>query len=230
LTAALCGQLACSDLQSDAQTSSPTTGGQGETGSVRLALSMDSTVPISMATYTLTGPASFMKSGIITSTGGGALSGLIGGVPAGTGYHVSLDGVATDGTVSCSGTQTFNIIAHTTTPVTVPLVCRESINGGSASITDTTNVCPVVDGVSAVPLAAAAGGTITLSSVTHDKDNGPAPIGYQWTATAGTFSDATVAGPTFTCPNATATVTITLTVTDGGAGCTDSMTLTVSCG
>jgi len=221
---------ACSDLPSDAVSSS--SGGVDEIGSVRVALSVGTTVEIPSATYTITGPASFVRTGTINAGGGGALSGLIGGIPAGAGFDIALDGASADGSISCGGSATFDVTIHATTAVAVPLVCRESVSGGSASVTDTTNVCPVVDGVAAAPTAAASGGSIALTATAHDKDDGPSPLAYQWTATAGTFSDATASSPTFVCPTTTVTttVTITLTITDGGPGCSDSMPLTVSCG
>jgi hypothetical protein len=230
LTATLLAEAGCSDLASDASSSS-SEGPEG-VGSVRLALTAGTTVAISTATYTIMGPAAYSRTGVLNATGGGALSGLIGGIPTGTGFDIALDGTSTDGSVTCSGSATFDIVTHTTTAVEVPLVCREVLSGGSASVSDTTNVCPVVDGVAAAPMAAPSAGSIVLTGTAHDKDNGPQPLAYQWTATAGTFSDATAQNPTFVCPTTTmtTTVTITLTVTDGGPGCSDSMPLTVTCG
>jgi hypothetical protein len=218
----------CSNLQSDA--ASTDFGGSGnEVGSIHLALTSGTDVQISSATYALTGPAMYSRTGTVSSTGG-VLSGLIGGIPAGTGYSVTLDGSATDGSVTCMGSAAFDIEAHATTSVVVPLVCREAINAGSASVTDTTNICPVVDGVAATPTAAASGGVVALTGTAHDKDNGPSPVAYQWTATAGTFDNAGTQNPNFTCPKTTTStaVTVTVTVTDGV--CTDSMDLTVTCG
>jgi hypothetical protein len=230
LTAGLFSLVGCSDVPADAALNDGT--GVESLGSVHLALSAGTTVPLTSATYTLTGPASFNRTGTIGSAGGGVLSGLIGGLPAGTGYSIKLDGSSTDGSVTCNGTSTFDVAAHATTSVTVPLMCREAVSGGSASVSDTTNVCPVVDGVAAAPMAAASAGAVSLTSNAHDKDSAPGPLAYHWTATAGTFSDANVQNPTFTCPTTTmsTTVTVTLTVTDGGPGCSDLMTLTVTCG
>lgn len=227
VVAMLFGQLGCKDLPSDAVTAGG--GGQGS-GSLRLALTAATSVPIGSATYTLTGPGSYSKMGKLGATGGGALSGLVGGIPAGAGYDVKLDGVASDGSATCNGSALFDVMAHATTSVIVPLVCRETLTNGSASVTDTTNVCPVVDGVAADPTAAPGGGAVALTGAAHDKDGAPGPLAHHWTATAGTFDDATAPNPTFTCPASNATVTITLTVTDGGPGCSDSMSLTVTCG
>jgi hypothetical protein len=226
---AVSAQTGCSDLPSDAVMNGDV--GNGDVGSVHLALSSATTVDIPTATYAITGPGGYTHGGMVTSTGG-VLSGLVGGVPAGSGYTIELDGTSMDGTVNCSGTQMFIVVTHQTTQVTVPMVCRESLNGGSVSVSDTTDICPVVDGVAAAPMAAASGGTIALMGTAHDKDMGPSPLSYAWTATAGTFDSATKQNPTFTCPTVASPtmVTITLTVSDGGPMCTDSMQLTVTCG
>jgi hypothetical protein len=228
LAAALLGASACSTLPDDAVTADdgPTT------SSVRLALSTTTTVPIASATYLMTGPNGYDRMGTISAGTGGELSALVGGIPPGTGYQVTIDGTSRDASVTCSGSATFDVSAHTTTGVSVPLLCREVTGTGSVAITDTTNVCPVVDGVSADPPGAASGATVALTGVAHDKDNGPSPLAYQWSASAGTFDDASAQNPTFTCPTTmTSTmVTVTLTVTDGGPGCSDTMSLTVTCG
>jgi hypothetical protein len=228
LAAALLGAGACSTLPGDAVTADdgPTT------SSVRLALSTTTTVPIASATYLMTGPNAYSRMGTISAGTGGELSALVGGVPPGNGYSVTIDGTSTDASVTCDGSATFNVTAHTTTGVSVPLLCRENTGTGSVAITDTTNVCPVVDGVSADPPAAASGGMIALTSVAHDKDNGPGPLAYHWTASAGTFDNVAAQNPTFTCPTTmtSMTVNLTLTVTDGGPGCSDMMSLTVTCG
>jgi hypothetical protein len=217
----------CSNMSGDAATNDEP--GSGDYGSVRLALSTNTTVDIATASYTITGPGGYMHGGTVSATGG-VLSGLVGGIPAGTGFSIALSGTSTDSTVTCSGTATFDVVTHQTTEVTVPLLCREMLSGGSVAVTDTTNICPVVDGVAAAPMTAPSGGTISLMGTAHDKDMGPAPLAYQWTTTAGTFDNAAAQNPTFTCPTVTTatSVTVTLTVTD--SVCTDSMQLTVTCG
>jgi hypothetical protein len=203
------------------------TAADDNTGEVKLALTQ-SGLTFTNASYTISGPASFMKAGSINLTNG-VISGLIGGIPTGAGYSITLDATATGGAVNCNGTANFDIVAHQTTPVVVPLVCRESVTGGSVSVSDTTNICPVVDGVLATPSSATVSTSVAITSTAHDMDMGPMPLSYHWTATAGTFSDPNVQNPTFTCPATAATVTLTLTVADGGPSCTDTMSLTVDC-
>ena len=120
----------CGNLASDAVTSS-SGGDPGTTSSVRLALSGQ--MPESLtATYTITGPAMFSRTGALSSSSGGGPSALVGGVPPATGYTVSIDGTATDGSVTCHGTAMFDVMTHMTTSVTVPLTCRETFACSSA--------------------------------------------------------------------------------------------------
>jgi Bacterial Ig domain len=195
-------------------------------GSISLGLTGTS-LSFASASYTMSGPASYSKTGMLTASNG-VLSGLIGGVPAGAGYMISLNATTADGSVTCTGSGNFDVIGHTTTSVNIPMVCREAVNGGGVSVTGTTNVCPVVDGVGATPPSATVSTSVALTLSAHDKDMGPSALTYHWTATAGTFSDANEQEPTFTCPATAGSETLTVTVGDG-SGCTDMMTLTVTC-
>ena len=98
------------------------------------------------------------------------------------------------------------------------------------SVTGTTNICPVVDGISATPNEVAVGSSLALAGVAHDPDNGPSPLSYAWTATSGAFDNAASQAPSFTC-TAVGSPTITLTVSDGDTtpGCPATMTTTVTC-
>src|SRR5262249_30750040 len=75
------------------------------------------------------------------------------------------------------------------------------------------------------------GSTIALAGSAHDTDNGPQPLHYQWSATSGSFDNATSANPTFTCGANPGPTQITLTVSDGDplASCADTSTTTVQC-
>jgi hypothetical protein len=219
--AGACALGGCTDTDNDAPAADT------DTGKVQFALS-GSGVSFSSAGYTVMGPADFSKTGTMTVTDG-TLSGFIGGIPVGAGYSITIDAVATDGSVACSGTATFDVISHQTTPVVVPLVCRETGSGGSLSVTDTVNVCPAFDSVLADPESAPVGTAVALTATAHDRDNGPAALSYHWIASDGTFDDADVASPTYTCPASPETVTLTVTVSDGGPGCSTSASVTVTC-
>jgi hypothetical protein len=200
------------------------------TGTIGAELQIAGGVTINSINYTITGPNSFSKTGTVDLSQASALSFSIGGIPAGNGYAISLTAVSTDGLTACAGSATFNVNAKATTQVVVHLACHEQSNAGGIGVGANTNICPVVDGISASPSEVLVGGSMGLTSTAHDPDNGPQPLTYQWTATSGTFSSATAANPTFTC-TAPGTATITLTVSDGDttAGCPGVLSTTVTC-
>ena len=200
------------------------------TGSVGVALTLADGTTLSSATYTIAGPGGFTKTGPIDLQSATTLSATIGGLPAGTGYTITITATATDGSTTCSGSQGFAVTAHATTAVTVALDCHEAPTKGSVLVNGVVNVCPVADGISAAPASVAVGGTIALDAAAHDSDNGPSPLSYHWTASSGTLASASARSTTFTCTQA-GTFTVTLGVSDGdpSASCADSVAVTVNC-
>jgi hypothetical protein len=200
-----------------------------EAGSVSLAL-VDGGVTLTSVSYTIVGPNGFTSSGAINVAASSALSAVIGGLPAGTGYSITLSATGTDGTTTCGGSATFSVTAHSTTTVSVALDCHQPAKTGSVALNGMLNICPVADGISANPADVAVGFPVALAIAAHDSDNGPSPLAYAWTATSGSFSDPTSASPTFVC-NTPGPVTLTASVSDGDStpGCTDTLSVVVTC-
>jgi hypothetical protein len=196
-------------------------------GSVGLELQIAPGINIDTVHYTITGPNGYSSAGDINVSNSSTISALIGGIPAGSGYVITLTAVSTADTgVNCVGQATFNVTANATTPVTVHLQCRKPGNG-SIIVNGTINVCPTIDSIGAAPTSVAIGGTVSLTSAASDTDGIPSPVTYAWAE--GTTSIASTANATYTCA-AAGTHTITLSVTDGDPGCEDHGTVTVNCG
>ena len=70
-----------------------------------------------------------------------------------------------------------------------------------------------------LPLETTVNSSIALSATATAGSLTPT---FAWTATAGSFDNATSATPMFTCPATPATVTITLAVSPSAAGCTSA--------
>ena len=233
---ALTGASACLGVvgcSSDGTTSTPNPSNgasESQSGELGLALQVGTGLTINSANYTIVGPNSFSKTGTLDLSAATSFSAIIGGLPAGSGYSISVTATATDGTTNCGGSASFSITARTTTSVTLILDCHTPAKTGSVGINGAVNVCPVIDELSASPTQVNVGGSIALVGGAHDSDSGPSALTYQWSATSGTFSDATAKSPTFTC-TAPGTSTITLAVSDGDttAGCSDTLTATVTC-
>jgi hypothetical protein len=190
-----------------------------------VALVLGNGAKVSNASYTITGPGSFSTSGSLNVANSTTISGVIGGIPAGTGYLITITATSIDGASSCGGSGTFNVTAGATGSVTVHLSCHQAPTTGSVSVNGTINICPNID---AVCCGAPAGNVISVSSTADDPDSGPQPVSYTWTTTSGTLSSATAQNPTLTC-TAPGPATLTLTVTDGDPGCATTFSVPVTC-
>ena len=210
--------------------SSPTSAENGDqTGTIGLALQTGG-ITINSFSYVIKGPGGYAKTGTINVSQSTTIAALIGGIPAASGFTITLTGTATDGTTQCLGSATFNVTAGATSTVNVNVDCHQAQTTGSVLVNGNINVCPSIQGVSASPSTVLAGSTVALSGSAVDPDNGPSPLTYKWTATSGTFSSATAQNPTFTC-TAAGQATITLTVSDGdpSAACAATQSVTVTC-
>jgi hypothetical protein len=205
-------------------------GGPEDVGSAQMSLELAGGVTIAAAAYTITGPNGFTRTGSIDVSHSNTLSAIIGPLPAGTGYSISVTASSTDGGLSCLGSATFDVVAHKTVDVSVHLLCHQAPGNGSVFVNGTLNVCPQIDSISASPAEVFVGGSIALSGAAHDKDAGPAPLRYRWSAKSGALDDAESSNPEFTCTTA-GPVTVTLTVSDGdpAPGCVDTGEVTIRC-
>ncbi|HVY40170.1 MAG TPA: hypothetical protein VHM31_19660, partial [Polyangia bacterium] len=201
-----------------------------DAGSVAVALQLANGFVLNSVSYSITGPAAFLKTGNIDVSASTMISATVSSIPAGVGYTVSLSGTTTDGSTSCAGSGNFDVVAHQVASVAVHLVCHQAARTGSVLVNGTLNVCPTIDGAGASPAEVLVGSSIGVSAQAHDADNGPSPLAYHWTASSGVLTDATTPNPRFTC-TAAGTATLTLSVTDGDptATCPDTTTVSVSC-
>jgi hypothetical protein len=222
---------ACTSVMGCSSDGSTTAPGASSDKSGEIGLSLQvAGLTINSATYTIVGPNAFSKTGTIDLSAATAFSATIGGIPAGTGYSISLSATATDGTTQCAGSATFDVAARATTSVSVALDCHQVARTGSIGLNGVVNVCPVIDALSANPSQVNVGSSIALAGSAHDSDSGPSPVSYHWSATSGTFNDPTLQNPIFTCTGA-GPATITLVASDGDTtpGCADTLTTVVTC-
>jgi hypothetical protein len=201
-----------------------------DVGTVGLTLQTSSGTTLTSVSYVITGPGGFTKSGSIDVSNSTKITGLIGGVPAGSGYSIELSATSTDVGTSCAGSASFDVIAGQTATVAVGMTCHEGPRSGSVLVNGMLNSCPVIDEVGANPDEVMVGSSVSLTAVAHDSDAGPAPLSYAWSAPSGSFSDPSSANPTFTCASI-GSVTATLTVSDGdpSATCAATAAVTISC-
>jgi phospholipase C len=214
----------CSGTTTPSSSKGDTTG-----GSIGLLLA-GGTVNLSTLSYSITGPGGFTKTGSVDVSSSTTASVVIGGLPAGTGFTITVTGTSTDGSTTCSGGASFSVTASSTTTVKLTLDCHQPPKTGSVSVTGTFNVCPNLTAISANPDEVLVGSSIALSSTAVDPDNGPAPLTYSWTASSGKLTGASTASPSFECLTS-GSATISLTVSDGDpqASCAAQGSVQVTC-
>ena len=144
-------------------------------GSVDIAV-VQGGVTLTSVSYTISGPSGFSSTGTINVASSSTISAVIGGIPAGNGYTITLSATGTDGATICGGSGTFNVTAGAVATVAVTLDCHQPAKTGSVAVNGTINICPVADGLSANPSDVAVGFPVALAIAAHDPDNGPSPL------------------------------------------------------
>ncbi|HEV8551643.1 MAG TPA: hypothetical protein VGQ57_21490 [Polyangiaceae bacterium] len=205
--------------------------GQESVGSVNLGLTLPDGRSITGATYTITGPNAFAKTGSINTSQSSGLSILVGGLPAGSGYSITISASTSDKNDTCGGSNTFAVQSGKISTVNVSVACHEKAKTGSVLVNGVVNLCPTVDGINANPDEVEVGGSVTLAALAHDSDAGPSALAYQWTVTGGTLSSDSVKSPTFTCGSSAGSASVSVTVNDGdpAASCAATASATITC-
>jgi arylsulfatase A-like enzyme len=203
--------------------SSASSGEHDERGSLGVSLQVAPGVTLSSVTYAIAGNG-FNKTGTIDVSGAPAVSATIGGIPAGSGYTLTLTATATDGT-TFSGSASFDVTAGSATSVTIHLKGSPKGSKGSVDVNGTFNVAPVIDELTVTPRSVFVGNTITLKAIGSDADEGPSPVTYYWSTTGGVIDDPIASNATLTS-DSPGTFTVKLTVSDGESTHTTSSTVT----
>ncbi len=195
---------------------SPPTAAAADSGSVGAQLTLPGGQVLNTLTWTVTGPngaSTVVQSGTVSIANSAAVSFLVGGIPAGTGYTISASGTSTDGTVTCGGSATFAIAARQTTNVSLALQCNTpGSDAGSALVNGTFYGCSSANSITALPAETTVGSSIALTATANGAN--PAALTYVWSAPSGTFSAPNSPTTNFTCTTQ-GPVTVTVTAGDG---------------
>ncbi len=207
-----------------------------DVGTVGMKLTLPGGVTVSTVSYTITGPNSFTQSGSVSVQNSTTISFTVGGLPPGNNYSIAMSAVSTDGSVTCTGTATFAVVARTTTPVSDTLQCNSGVaEAGAIQVNGSTYACASTypGSISAMPSSTVVGGTVALTAAPASAPNANA-LTYTWSAPSGAFSAPNSASTNFTCATP-GQVALTVTVADGpvpdgAAPCAASTaTVTVTC-
>jgi hypothetical protein len=199
-------------------------------GGLTLDLDIAPGVAIDTVSWTIGNAATgYARTGSVDVRSSDTLAFQVGGIPAGSGYTISLSAMSVDGALRCAGSAQFEVAAQTTTPVDLQLTCSAPGDEGTVVVTGTTQICAALTSLGASPLETAVNAPIALSAA---GSAGTLPVSYTWTATAGAFDDPQREAPTFTCPATPGPVTISVAVAPGAPSCntvsTGSVTVTCS--
>jgi hypothetical protein len=205
----------------------------GEVGSVDLSLTLNG-AEVDSVQYVVSGGALGEPIKGTLAVQGDQVYGVITNLPVGTNYVITLTAFNNGEPVCVGSSDPFDIVANQTTQVNVVLTCGEetTVETGNAEINGSINVvglniCPVVHSYVAIPDAIEGGGSSNVQVVASDFDGDA--LSYSWTATSGSFDDASSSDPVYTC-DLPGTQTLTAVVSDGEADCDQTVEITVGCG
>lgn len=203
---------------------------EGGTGSIGLTLVVAQGTTLASVGYQIAGPNGFSRSGAIDASNASALSTVIGGLPVGDGYSITLSASSLGDGTPCAGSASFAIVSQQTSAVSVSLECHQAPRTGSILVTGAVNICPSIDTLRAYPPAALVGSSVALTVQAHDADNGPAPLQYRWSTSGGQLGGITGGNATLTCTDGSF-VTVTVFADDGDptSGCAAIATVDVVC-
>lgn len=194
-------------------------------GAMQFELQVTPEVRLGTVNYSVSGNG-FSKAGTIDSSASATLAARVGGIPQGQGFQLLLNATAAnDPSVKCEGKALFNVVAGSTTQVTITLQCRLAPKNGAVVINGKVNVCPRIDAVDVLPAEALVGGAISLNVQAYDADGVPSALAFAWTSSVGPVTG-TLASASTLCANA-GSGTVSITVTDGD--CSESLTVPVVC-
>ncbi|MGD8608434.1 MAG: hypothetical protein PVH21_14150, partial [Myxococcales bacterium] len=164
---------------------------------------------------------------INTSAPGSTASVETFGLPPGEGYVVTMVATSVDGTLTCGGASTFDVGAGISTNVEVMLNCKGSEQFGGVRVNGKLNICSELDKVIVAPLQTSSGYALSVQAAASDEEDDA--IAYSWTATGGSFDDASAQATVFVCGDASAEE-ITVEVSDDQFEyCVDGWTVAVNC-
>jgi hypothetical protein len=201
---------------------SPSDSGGGE---LAQGLQVSPSATVTQATYTITGPNGFASAGTVPVGESPDVPVVVSNLPVGTGYVIELHATASDGVIVCTGSFGFDVpTANATLNLIVHLTC--AVPSGDVEAEAVINICPVLDGLTASPLALRPGGVSSLFVDAHDSDQGPTPLAYSWFVNGIKLSQQTLPALGFAC-SSLGPVTIAASVSDGQ--CSDGESVQVSC-
>ncbi len=195
---------------------------------LRINLEVADGTVIDEVEYVISGNGMEPMGGTIDTSAPGATASVESfGIPPGEGYIVTMVASSVDGSLMCGGSASFDVGPGVSTEVEVMLHCKGSQQFGGVRVNGKLNICAELEKVIVAPLQTASGYALEVSANASDEEGDP--VDYSWTATGGSFGDASAAATVFTCGEASEEQ-ITIEVSDDAFEyCADSWTIDVNC-
>ena len=190
------------------------------TGSVQLAVSVPQALSSSVSRVSVTVSAADQPSVSVDLVfSNGSWGGLMSSLPVGSHRTFLARAFDASGTPLYEGSASgISISANQTTLVALTL---QQLNAPPPF----QNAAPFIDSLVGASVPVAAGGTLSLVATAHDPNAGDT-LSYAWSATEGSFSQASAASTSWTAPSTSSYQTLSLTVTDSG-GLSSSVSMVV---
>src|SRR5688572_21520724 len=141
-------------------------GTASDVGEIGLNLQLAPRVTLDSVSRTVSNAGTgFSRSGTVNVRSSNGLSFQIGGLPTGSGYIITLSATSVDGSLSCLGSASFEVVAGSVTPVGLELDCVGArADAGAVIVTGTAQVCANIDALDVAPLETSVNGNIALGA------------------------------------------------------------------
>ena len=194
--------------------------GSNEVGELTFAIALPDSTEVHSVDWVLhSSGGAVIEMGSIDTTNAKVTASLAAVLPAGTGDTITMSGTSTAG-VLCTGTsQAFDVLAGGTTMVSVNMICGSvTPDGGTGMVVVTSTIvagdsCPLLTTSLIEPRVTAIASPIHLTATASDADMGDT-LTFTWSATAGTFTDPSMASTDYHCPSTTGMQSLTLRIAD----------------
>jgi hypothetical protein len=202
---------------------------------VSAQLSLDESAAVRTIVYTLSGgPLGSPLQGSFEPSAGPPFHWAISNLPAGNGYTLDIGGYDETGTEVCAATTEFQVLASDSTFLNMVLICGLAPSDPVGRVSVRVKLdpvlmepCPMLHSVNVVPARVEPGGSAQLEVVASDPQG--KPLSYTWTASGGSFDDASLDRTVYACDAATGPQTVSVVVENGAPACAVIGELTVDC-
>jgi hypothetical protein len=194
-------------------------------GLLAVRLQPEAALQLQSVDYQITRPDGFVRSSpiAVSTEAQTSFSFKVQDLQPGDDYALTVTGeakLAVAATITgCRARSNVSIAAGQSTSIALRMQC-DGISTTGSQQAGTLNECPAVLALRASPDSVGVGESVVLHADIRDAADGPSPLTYRWSTSAGTFPGSTL-DTTYTCQRP-GSVALNLTVSDGDSKCDDT--------